>query len=135
MLVSIALFLLALLHLAWALGSTWPERTPERLSALVVGTRGPMPSPFSCLFVALLLSMAACFLLGATGHLVLPLPLGFVRFVAWCVVCVFTLRGIGGFFDVHLRPSIRELPYHRWNRLFYSPLCLILAALGAWSLV
>lgn len=32
------------------------------------------------------------------------------------------------YFDARLRPGTRALPYHRLNRLVYSPLSLTLAA-------
>lgn len=132
--ISIALAVLALVHAHWALGGHWPEKDPGRLAELVVGTRGPMPSPLACWVVAGLLAGAALLTLGASGWLSLPFPGWFVEIAAWCVVVVFTLRGLGGFFDARLRPGIRGLPYHRWNLVLYSPLCLILAAWGAWSI-
>ncbi|WP_437707263.1 hypothetical protein WMF45_26375 [Sorangium sp. So ce448] len=44
------------------------------------------------------------------------------------ILCAAGARGVGGYLEARLRPGTRALPYHRLNRLVYSPLSLTLAA-------
>lgn len=122
---------LALLHVYWARGGRRPARSDESLAMLVVGTRGPMPSPMACYAVAVLLAIGALLVLAASGLVSLPLPSLLVMAGAWGVALAFAARGLGGFVEARFRPEVRELPYHFWNLRLYSPLCLALAALAA----
>lgn len=135
MVLAAILVLLAFLHVYWAFGGRWPGRDSASLAELVVGTRGEMPSALACHAVAAVLGLAAALVLDASGTLPLGLPSWMVAMGAWGVVAVLALRGLGGFFEGRLRPSVRELPYHRWNVRLYSPLCLALAVLGAITIV
>jgi hypothetical protein len=42
-------------------------------------------------------------------------------------LAVFALRGVGGFFEAALRPSIIGTPYLRWSLRLYSALSAALA--------
>jgi hypothetical protein len=134
--VAAVLFVLALLHVYWAVGGKWPGRDSEELARLVVG--GPiglrMPSAGACLAVALLLVAAAAFVLAAQGILALPLPLALARVATFGVAGVLTARGLAGFFETRLRPVIAGTPYARLNVIAYSPLALALG-LAAFALV
>ncbi|MBM3678367.1 MAG: DUF3995 domain-containing protein [Actinobacteria bacterium] len=127
------LALLALLHVYWAGGGRWPARDDTSLAELVAGAR-EMPSAIACHAVAVLLALAAAFVLGASDALTLPLPGWIALAGGWTVVGVLALRGLGGLVQGRLQPEIRRLRYHRWNLLLYSPLCLSLAALGAFEI-
>lgn len=61
------------------------------------------------------------------GWIDAPMPHAWLVAGALVMVAIFTLRGIGGFFEVVLRPSIRDTPYLHWNRRLYSPIALGLA--------
>lgn len=123
------LFLVAALHVAWALGMTWPGHDEASLNAYVVGGKpgSAMPPRMLTVAVALAVSGIALGALAARGLVTLPLP-AVVRALTWVAAGVLALRGLGGFFDAQLRPHVRALPYATWNRRLYSPLCLGLAA-------
>jgi hypothetical protein len=127
-LLCILTFIIAAIHIAWAFGSTWPVRSREDLVELVVGqTREhPFPSRNACLAVAL------CFVLvtGFFGHAASShSESAWSELGTYIIASVFVVRGLGGFAERFLRPSVRNLPYDHWNRVLYSPLCLVLAAL------
>lgn len=127
------LVVISSLHAAWALGSSFPARSRQSLARYVVGVElggNIMPGRFATWLVAAgLLALAGCVLaLGLDASA--PIS-GALRAVALTFVAVFALRGVGGFFEVALRPAIRGTPYMRWSRAFYSPLSLLLALLIA----
>lgn len=122
---------LALLHVAWALGSYWPASNAADLADLVIGrTPGQeqLPGRGLTFLVAVLLLIAALLVLATSGLLPLPLSMRWVRIGATGLAAVLLLRGFGGFFDLKLRPSIAGTAYARANVRYYSPLCLLLAA-------
>jgi hypothetical protein len=130
---SAVLVAIALLHVGWALGSAFPARSRASLSQHVIGVapRGDlMPGRVATWVVAAgLLALAACVL--ALGVELGASAMSGLRAVALTFAVVFTLRGVGGFFEVSLRPAIRSTPYMKWSRFFYSPLSLLLALLIA----
>ena len=130
---SLILSILALLHLAWALGSRWPAKTESDLAAHVLGTgsQGSMPPPLACVVVTIALSSAALLPLSTLGWVTLPLSPALERTLLWVVVGVFTVRGLYGYVDHRVRPETQSSPFVRLNRRFYSPLCLSLAGLAA----
>ena len=97
---------ISFLHLYWAAGGLWPGKTRRELSAKVIGDR-PLPGTVPCLLVA--------------GALLIG-PWFFPKLSAG----VFLLRGIVGFFEVHLRPAIRGTPYQNLSYWIYSPLSLLI---------
>jgi hypothetical protein len=130
-LVAIALGAIAALHVYWAAGGRWPGHDDASLADAVIGpTR--MPGPAACLAVAVLLLVAAALVVGAAA---VPAPPLAVRIGAAGVAAVFALRAGYGFLEARLRPSIRGSRYATLNRRYYSPLCLVLAALAAAALI
>jgi Protein of unknown function (DUF3995) len=117
------LLAIAALHVAWAFGVVWPGHDAQSLAQKVVGGRvGMLPPPkMACLAVALALLVACGLILGLFGSL--------SYFGTFGVSVVLALRGIGGFFDVYLRPVTRGSPFARLNIVLYSPLCVALSVL------
>lgn len=122
-LIFIPLLSVALAHLLWALGNTYPVRTRELLARTVIGTKGEPRMPprlFTGLFG--LLAFAA-------GIVALSLsdPGAGAGVIAAGVVLALLLcaRGIAGYmrFWSDWRP---EEPFRSMNRKFYSPLSLTL---------
>lgn len=134
---------IALLHVYWALGGLWPGHDADSLTRTVVGqvaakppgkARGPGPALTA--LVALVLAFAAALVLGVGGWLPLPGPRPpLVTVAGWALAAGFLLRGLGGFFEIYLRPSIVGTPYCYWNRVLYSPLALTLSLLVSLTLV
>ncbi len=123
---------LSLLHLSWAAGSRWPGTDDADLFDLVVGAPlsprasaagAGVPGVAACVVVAVLLAGAGAVVVAS------------VDVLAVCVGVVFFARGVGGFFDARLRPATVGTRFERLNRVFYSPLCLALAALVAVAVV
>jgi hypothetical protein len=123
---------LAALHAYWGLGGRWPGHDERSLVELVVGRTRAMRMPG---FVASMLVTAA--LLAAAVLAALQARLIFVDFGVpaerlvqtgfWIVFAVFALRGLAG-----LIPQVfayaQGTPFATLNRIFYSPLCLLIAA-------
>jgi hypothetical protein len=128
----VVLIALAVLHAWWGVGGRWPGHDERSLVELVIGrTRSMrMPSPVRCMGVALAL-------LAAAGLVALQSRLIFVDFGVpgemlvqagfWMACAVFALRGIAGFIPP-IFAYARGTPFARLNRLYYSPLCLLIAA-------
>jgi hypothetical protein len=51
----------------------------------------------------------------------------FVQTGFWCVCAVFSLRGLAGFIPPVFAYA-QGTPFARLNRVFYSPLCLLIGA-------
>ena len=125
------LVVLAALHAWWGLGGRWPGRDESSLVELVVGrTRAMrMPGFLPSLFVAFAL-LAAAGLVAIQGKVIsasLDPPAQWLAQAGfWTACAVFALRGIAGFIPP-IFAYARGTPFARLNRLFYSPLCLLIA--------
>jgi hypothetical protein len=128
----ILLVVLAALHAWWGVGGRWPGHDERSLVQLVVGrTRSMrMPGFIPSVLVAFALLAAAGLVALETKTISVDLGVPGERLVQtgfWIVCAVFTLRGLAGFI-----PSIFAYadgtPFAKLNRLFYSPLCLLIAA-------
>lgn len=121
---------IALLHVAWALGSSFPAHSRGTLALHVIGSRegeARMPGRIATWLVALLLFAAgACLLAAGSLHGIVA---EMQRFIAAALVLAFLLRGVGGFLEPAVRRSIAGTPYGLWSRFLYSPLALLLALL------
>ncbi len=121
----ILLAALGAVHAAWGAGGRWPARNEAELVGLVIGrTRnGKMAPAAACFAVAGCLFAAAG--LAAT---VSPVSPAWQRAAYFGAAGVFLLRGLAGFIGPLWRYAAGT-PFFRLNQRFYSPLCLILAAL------
>jgi hypothetical protein len=126
------LVVLATLHAYWGAGGRWPGHDERSLVERVIGrTRNMrMPGLAACMLVAAALLGAAA--LAALQGNVIAIDLGvqgarLTRIALWIVFVVFALRGLAG-----LIPSVfayaHGTPFVLLNRVFYSPLCLLVAA-------
>lgn len=121
---------IAIIHGMWGFQIWWPERDEQKLARTIVGSPGikRMPAPVPCFVVAAMMIGAAILVLLLGGLWSLPiLPLWLIRWAAIALIAGLLLRGLIGFtgFWVRLFP---EEPFRTFNRRYYSPLCLILAA-------
>lgn len=126
----VVLAALAALHAWWGVGGYWPGHDERSLVAMVVGRTHSMPSPVSCILVASAL-FAAAGIVALQGH-VISIDFGgpgekLVQTGFWCVCAVFSLRGLAGFIPPVFAYA-QGTPFARLNRLFYSPLCLLIGA-------
>ena len=118
------LFVIAGLHVLWALGSSFPFRTRDELADSVIGTT-EVPSAPACMAVASALTAAALVTAG-----VVPLPGRLRRLVLRVVASTLATRGIAGALGrtSALSPGSESPNFLRLDKRLYSPLCLWLAA-------
>nr|MEA2799834.1 hypothetical protein [Phenylobacterium sp.] len=126
---TLLLAAIGLLHLAWAFGLRWPGKDEASLVARVIGrTRsGRMPSRSLTILVAgtILAGATIVVLIGQPG---LPPGLAILTVAAYAALdLVFMLRGLSGYIAPVWRHT-EGTPFHRLNQLYYSPLCLLIAA-------
>lgn len=123
------LAVIAGLHAYWGRGGLWPASSEDELIATVIGNARAkrMPSPGLCLLVALAIAVTATWpllLAYAPGTATLrPLLL----LGGFAIMAVFLLRGVAGFLPAWRRLHPRE-PFASYDRRYYSPLCLLIAA-------
>jgi hypothetical protein len=116
---------IALVHLSWALGGDWPAPKGQPLAIYVTaGTR--RPGRAITLAVALAIGAAAAVVLSSRARLTTPWDM-MVAGAYFVVALVFFGRGVAGYFPALWRRA-EGLPFHRLNRAFYSPLCLVIGA-------
>jgi hypothetical protein len=120
---------IGLLHLAWAFGLRWPANDEAGLVATVIGrTRGGgMPPRPLTLAVAGAILAAATLVAAVSAHAV---PAHFVAtalFAYGALDLVFLARGLSGYAAPVWRHT-EGTAFHRLNQLYYSPLCLLIAA-------
>lgn len=129
--IAVALLaVIALFHALWGLGFSVPAPDRVPLAHMVIG-QAKVPPPVACFVVALGVSGIALAAALAGGLLVGPAGLVSVaRIVCWLAVAVFAARAFGGYLPQFERVFSLE-PFHTLNRLVYSPLCALLAALLA----
>jgi hypothetical protein len=123
-LTACSLFAIAALHVAWGLGSSFPFESREELADSVVGT-DEVPSLQACIAVASLLALSAALVAD-----LVPLPNRLRTFALRIVSAVLATRGVAGAIGrtSTLSPGSESPAFVRWDKRFYSPLCLSLAA-------
>ncbi|MFO0548005.1 MAG: DUF3995 domain-containing protein [Polyangiaceae bacterium] len=129
---ALAMAAIALLHVGWALGSSFPAKDRASLLDHVVGAplvsgRARAPSTLATLAVAALLFVGAGLVAVVPNIERVTSASGLVRGLAGGVAAVFAARGVLGFFEPALRPAIVKTPYWSWSRRLYSPLSLAIA--------
>lgn len=127
MILSVILAAIALLHLAWAAGSTFPCKDELSLARTVVGTRGieKMPPRWASLVVAICLLGASVWALALRGLGPVQLPQVLAFLGGSALTTIFGLRGIAGVLPAFERMS-PEQPFLKLNRRVYSPLCFLI---------
>jgi hypothetical protein len=129
LLLSVMVWLIAILHASWGLGNHWPADSGEQLAKAVVGTRGTtrMPSPTQCFAVAAILAGVASWPLFAMGLLDEAWPRWLTLLAGGAIVAVFVGRGVAGYISAWRR-LVPEEPFATNDRRYYSPLCLMIGA-------
>lgn len=129
--IALALLLAAIagLHAYWGRGGLWPAASEDELIATVIGNAQArqMPSAGLCLLVALAIAVTAIWplLLAHMSGIAALRPL--LLLGGFAIMAVFLLRGIAGFLPAWRRLHPRE-PFASYDRRYYSPLCLLIAA-------
>ncbi len=122
-------FVLAIVHFHWALGGQWgfDHAVPTDLE----GRRVLNPRKTDSAVVGLgLLAFGVFYLLrsGVVGSY--QLPVGLVRYLGWIIPVVFLLRAMGDFKYIGFFKRVRQTDFARKDTNYFSPLCLLIGALG-----
>ncbi len=120
---------LAALHAYWACGGTWAASValPKHPDGKVVF----LPGKIACLAVTLGLSAFAYVCLAHVQLLPPCFLMGRTKLVLLVLSGLFALRMIGDFKFAGLFRRVHPTDFSRMDRLFYTPLCLVLSGLLA----
>lgn len=129
--VALALLLavIAGLHAYWGRGGLWPAANEDELIATVIGNAQArrMPSLALCLLVALAIAVTAVWPLLLAQLLATTAFRPLLQLIGFAIMAVFLLRGLAGYLPAWRRLHPRE-PFASYDRRYYSPLCLLIAA-------
>jgi hypothetical protein len=128
-LVLIAMLLsLSALHLYWGFGGRWPGHDDASLVSIVAGAKsGRMYGLAACAAVAFALASAAA-IVAASQSSIMSSGFGWILTAGYVVlILVFALRGLAPYLTAIFEYA-RGTPFFDLNRLYYAPLCLIIAA-------
>ncbi len=130
---TIALLLgIAIIHIVWAFNIYWPANSYQEFLNMFWGETDPMPPLWTGIILAMILFDAAFVLYRVAFAKRLPGPNWLWLTGVWALFAVFALRGLIGY----LPPFAGELePYVHLNKIFYSPLCIVIAAGTALSIM
>ncbi|HXU31820.1 MAG TPA: DUF3995 domain-containing protein [Thermoanaerobaculia bacterium] len=119
------LAVLSLLHVYWGFGGRlgWLSAFPEVESRPLF-----VPTAAQSFAVAAALGVAAVVIAGTAGLISVPVSNRLLRIGSYGIAVVFLLRAIGEFRHVGFFKRNRRTRFARMDSLFYSPLCVLIAA-------
>lgn len=118
----IVFLILALLHLSWALGSTWGFE--NSLPTKEDGTRILNPKRIDCVIVGLGLLIFGIFYLIKVDLISFVLPGMVMKAASWLIPIIFLFRAMGDFKYVGFFKKVTTTSFAKQDSLYYSPLCL-----------
>ena len=127
---AVVLFAIALLHAWWGIGGVWPGSDPQDLARRVAGFADgsrSKQSPVACFLVAAALCFCSVVALVLGGIVASPFPFFILGPAALVITLVFLGRGVAGYTSAWRRLTPVQ-PFARLDRLYYSPLCLLIGA-------
>jgi len=129
---AVILALLGLIHVYWAAGGAIGKG-----AAIPTRDGNPMlhPTPLTTSLVAIALLALAALIAIKIGWIAAHGIEGSVRAGLWIGAGLFLLRAVGDFRYVGFFKRVRATRFARLDTLIYSPLCLLLAALIAISVI
>ena len=125
MLMAAVLWTIALIHLGWAAGVTWPYVDGAGLARAVVGARNikAMPTPAACIAAAAAIAVAGVWPLVLEGFVRSPLPPRWTWATGALIAIIFLVRGVAPYVPAW-RALTPEFPFAALDRWIYGPLCL-----------
>ncbi len=128
-LVFIVFSAIAALHAYWGLGGLWPGADVRSLIDTVVGDPrvDAMPAASITFVVTGLIFASGLFALFAPARAPRLVRL-FIKAAIAVIAFVFISRGVSGFLLPEAIRSQMSEPFAAYDRLYYSPLCLLLGA-------
>ena len=120
---------IAVLHIAWGFGVTWPCASEADLARMVVGRRGitRMPSLISCLIASAGIALFAVWPMLMSHRIDAPLSDGLIQTIAMMAFAIFLGRGLVTYTGL-ASTQFSEEPFATLDRRLYAPLCLVVAA-------
>ena len=113
---------IAVVHVLWGLGSSWPEATHEALARGVVGDgRRRMPPPGQCFAVAAVLTVVALWPWYVLGRGSEPA----VMTGTFAIAGAFVARGWAGY-SPRWRSHFNDEPFAARDKRYYAPYSLLL---------
>ncbi|OAX46489.1 DUF3995 domain-containing protein [Paenibacillus sp. AD87] len=123
--VGVIFAILSGLHVYWVLGGTWgreaaiPHTGKDRLFE---------PGKIGTLVIALLLALAAWFVLELGGVVRVLFSLSLLSYGAWVLSILFMIRAVGDFRWVGFFKRKKGTTFAKWDSILFSPLCLFLTS-------
>jgi hypothetical protein len=127
LILSLIFLFLSGLHFYWGLGGKWglAASVPRKSN----GEQRINPSAFDCIVVAILLLGAELFVLVNSRLLLFNWPGWILHAVSWILIILFTARAIGEFRYIGFFKKIKSSRFASQDTKYYSPLCVLIAAL------
>ena len=125
---SVIFIVLSFIHLYWAVGGKWA--IDKVLPTTVSGTKMLEPGFWGTIIICIFLGSFAWYYLQISGLLWVAWPPWLSTFSGWFIPGLFLLRVIGDFKFVGLFKKVKATPFARMDKIFYIPLCLLIAILG-----
>jgi len=129
---SVALLLLAGVHLYWGFGGRWwvENIVPQKNGIGILPTSGPVAIT-GFLVIAVLLTIAATCVAVHIEVVAPPFLLAqpLARRSVEILIAVFLLRAVGDFNFCGIFRSASETRFAHWDRCVYTPVCVTLALL------
>ncbi len=118
---------LSVLHVYWAFGGKWGGQVTIPLTE--EGKPLFQAGPAACLIVALALGAAGVLVAFPSDLIRAGVPAGVIQAGHWLLFAVFLLRSIGDFRYGGLFRRVRHTPFARYDRMLFTPLCLVVACM------
>lgn len=130
---AIIFTILAIIHFNWTIGGTWGYE--QALPTNEQGERILNPRKIDCFIVGVALLILAILYLSHLDIISIELPHWINITQLWAVPIIFILRAMGEFKYVGFFKKVKHTTFGRMDTLLFSPLCLVIALLGAWVLL
>ena len=124
---SAIFFLLSFIHLYWGFGGMWGVSSVMPINQN--GEKLLKPGCIGSFIVAIGLALIGLLFLIKIGMIHFLLPAFILKNGLWLIAFLFLIRAIGDFKYVGFFKKIKSTPFGMMDTSFYSPFCLIVAAL------
>lgn len=128
LLLCVIFMILGGFHIYWVLGGTFGV---DKVIPTKDSTANSIPvPPIATWFVALVLMSFGILYLAKSGLMTMPLPDWMTTIAYWFIPSIFLLRAIGEFNYVGFFKKIQDTAFAKADSLLFSPLCLLIGAMG-----
>lgn len=125
---SLMFFVLALIHLNWALGGKYGFEAS--LPTNGNGDRVLNPRKIDCAIVGIALALFGLFYIFKADLIDLELPPWIFKNGGWIIAAIFILRAIGDFKYVGFFKRVKTTDFGKRDTRLFAPLCLAMGLIG-----